>query len=89
MDVKNSPGFDFREFKGIGENMKLKNEKIKGYNSYFVAREDENALLTKAVGILFGMPVFEEGFPNRGVYLHYENDHKQHRKRDEDLCRDV
>ncbi len=28
----------------------------------------------------------EEGFPNKGVYLHYEDDHKQYRKRDKDLC---
>lgn len=44
MDVRNSPGFDFREFNGVGEAMNLKNEKIKGYNSYFIAREDNNVL---------------------------------------------
>ncbi|MEA4917692.1 aldose epimerase family protein [Proteiniphilum sp.] len=33
IDIKNNPGFDFREFKTIRENMSLKKEKIEGYNS--------------------------------------------------------
>ncbi len=44
IDVENSPDLDFREFKVIGENMNLKNEKMKGYNSYFTAREDKKCV---------------------------------------------
>ena len=44
IDAKNNPGLDFREFKVLGENMSLKKEKIKGYNSYFISRNTERGL---------------------------------------------
>ncbi|WP_019539179.1 aldose epimerase family protein [Proteiniphilum acetatigenes] len=52
LNVKNNPGFDFREFKVIGENMSLKKEKIKGYNSYFISRRNENERNLKRLAIL-------------------------------------
>lgn len=44
INVENNPGFDFREFKVISENMSLKKEKIKGYNSYFILEKNERSL---------------------------------------------
>lgn len=49
IDVKDNPGFDFREFKVIGENMNLKKERIKGYNSYFISRRNERSLKRLAI----------------------------------------
>jgi aldose 1-epimerase len=48
VDVSNNPGFDFRRFRVIAENMNLKREKMIGYNSYFIARE-KNDVLKKLV----------------------------------------
>jgi aldose 1-epimerase len=44
VDVQGNLGFDFREFKMIAENMNLKNEKTKGYNSYFISGNNERNL---------------------------------------------
>ncbi|MEN6324399.1 MAG: aldose epimerase family protein [Proteiniphilum sp.] len=44
IDVSKNPGFDFRQFKEIAKNMNLKREKIIGYNSYFIAREEKEVL---------------------------------------------
>lgn len=44
LKVEDLPGFDFRSFSEIGENCLLKNEKIKGYNTYFIAREETGKL---------------------------------------------
>ena len=42
--VDDNPGFDFREYREIGRMMQRKQEKIKGYNSYFIAREKNRGL---------------------------------------------
>lgn len=42
--VEENPGFDFRSFAEIGKNALLKNEKMKGYNTYFIAREETGKL---------------------------------------------
>lgn len=44
VDASKNPGFDFRQFKEIAKNMNLKHEKIIGYNSYFIAREEKEVL---------------------------------------------
>ncbi len=49
IDIKNNPGFDFREFKTIRENMSLKKEKIEGYNSYFISKNKEKSLKRLAI----------------------------------------
>ena len=42
--TEENPVFDFRSFSEIGKNSLLKNEKIKGYNTYFIAREKTGKL---------------------------------------------
>jgi len=42
--IEENPGFDFRLFAEIGKNSLLKNEKMKGYNTYFIAREETSKL---------------------------------------------
>lgn len=44
VDVEKNEAFDFREFRKIGDQLKLKSEKIRGYNSYFIAREKGSTL---------------------------------------------
>ncbi|MEL7598955.1 MAG: aldose epimerase family protein [Proteiniphilum sp.] len=44
LGVEENPGFDFRSFSEIGKNSLLKQEKIKGFNTYFIAREKNNKL---------------------------------------------
>ncbi len=48
--TEENPGFDFRLFSEIGKNALLKNEKMKGYNTYFIAREETGKL--KKLGTL-------------------------------------
>lgn len=48
IDVEKNRVFDFREFKVISENMNLKKEKIRGYNSYFISRNNERDLIKLA-----------------------------------------
>lgn len=38
------PGFDFSQYREIGKMMQMKQENIKGYNSYFIAREKSSGL---------------------------------------------
>ncbi len=42
--TEGNSGFDFQLFSEIGKNSLLKNEKIKGYNTYFIAREKTDKL---------------------------------------------
>ena len=42
--VSQNTGFDFREFTKIQSNMQLKNEMIKGYNTYYISDEKNNNL---------------------------------------------
>lgn len=44
LNVRNNPGFDFQDFRTIEENMNLKQEIIKGYNSYFISRNADSDL---------------------------------------------
>lgn len=44
LDVDNYPAFDFRDFRKIGENMQCKNEKITGYNHYFIEKNNKKEL---------------------------------------------
>lgn len=52
LDVKNNPGFDFQEFRTIEENMNLKQDIIRGYNSYFVLNENSNKKKLKKIAAL-------------------------------------
>lgn len=38
------PGFDFSQYREIGKMMQMKQENIKGYNSYFIARDKSSGL---------------------------------------------
>ena len=49
LKMENNPCFDFRVFKEIGMMMQLKQEKIGGYNSYFIAREKSKELKKLAI----------------------------------------
>lgn len=44
LKIDDNPGFDFREFREIGMMMQMKQEKIRGYNSYFIARDKSRRL---------------------------------------------
>jgi len=48
IDVEKNGAFDFREFKVISENMNLKKERIRGYNSYFISRNNKRGLIKLA-----------------------------------------
>ena len=44
LDIEKDGSFDFREFSVIDDSLNLENEKIKGYNTYFIALEETGKL---------------------------------------------